>query len=100
MLAIPYTVKNGILGVLIACVSMLASCQSIGTHTLGAVSTLKQSILEPFRTIDDAAFTLSKSAETLVNKRVIPVSAALGKRDLSLQDCRKSSLTSIKWCGK
>ncbi len=76
-----------------ASVGMLTSCQTIGSHTLGAAAgSLKQSILEPFRTIDDAAFTLSKSAETLVNRRVIPVSAALGKRDLSLQDCRTMAL--------
>ena len=80
MRSIPFTVRNAILGVLMASVGMLTSCQTIGSHTLGAAAgSLKQSIVEPFRTIDDTAFTLSKSAETMVNRRVIPVSAALGK---------------------
>lgn len=96
MLSIPYTVKNGISGVLIACVAMLTSCQSLGSHNFVAASSvagsLKQSILDPFRTIDDTAFTLSKSMETMMNKRVLPVSAALGKRDLSLENCRVMAL--------
>ena len=81
---------------MVACVGFMASCQSLGSHTIGAAasvsSSIKQSILDPFRSIDHEVLTLSKNSATVVNYRVLPASAALGKRDLTLADCRAIAL--------
>lgn len=56
------------------------------------VSALRAAIREPFGPDNHRDLTMAKSATTLVNSRVKPVTAALGVRTLSLDDCRRLAL--------
>ena len=58
----------------------------------GAGGALSQSLMNPFRPIDDASFTLSKNAKTMISSRGMPVAAGLGKTDLTIEDCRAMAL--------
>lgn len=57
------------------------------------VSALREAIREPFGPDNHRDLTMAKSATTLVNSRVKPVTAALGARTLSLEDCRRLALS-------
>lgn len=57
------------------------------------VYALKAAINEPFGPDTHRELTVAKSSATLVNSRVIPVTAALGVRNLTLEDCRRLALS-------
>jgi len=88
--------KYGLLILAAASAGTLGSCQSLGSQSIRAASnvtsSIKHSLVDPFRSIDHTAFALSKNAETIMNNRILPASAALGKRDLTLADCRTIAL--------
>jgi len=67
---------------------ILKSTPSADSATLWLKSTLGA----PFRSVDHQQFTNAYSAATLANYRVKPASAALGKKELTLEDCRKFAL--------
>jgi outer membrane protein TolC len=84
--SIVHLLKYGLLVLAAAGVAMLGSCQSMG---LGSI---KHSLVDPFRKPDHITVSLSKEMNTMMNNRVVPSSAALGKRDLTLEDCRAMAL--------
>lgn len=53
----------------------------------------RSAFLDPFRSVDVNQLALADSAMTLVNHRVKPVSAVVGKRSLTLADCRSIALS-------
>ena len=92
----PVTASTALFYVILACAAFLTSCKATQPYmwerACGAGGALSQSLMNPFRPIDDASFTLSKNAKTMVNSRGIPAGAALGKTDLTIEDCRVMAL--------
>jgi outer membrane protein TolC len=64
--------------VLCCCFTPLTSCRSI--------------LVNPFASVNHVEFVNSKSAMTLINRRVKPATAVAGKRFLSLDECRSLAL--------
>ena len=54
---------------------------------------LRSILSAPFSPVDDERFTKANSALVLINNRAKPASVALGKKLLSLEDCRSLALT-------
>ncbi len=57
------------------------------------LSSCNSALLKPFRGVDPLEFTRANSAMTLVNHRVRPVTTLIGKRSLTLEDCRALALS-------
>jgi outer membrane protein TolC len=76
---------------------LLASCTSslfCRPPSLGnAVGALGSALTEPFRSIDHDRFTRATAAMTLANDRAKPATVALGKKHLTLEDCRGMALS-------
>jgi len=57
------------------------------------LSSCNSAFLNPFRGADPLEFTRANSAMTLVNHRVRPATTLIGKRSLTLEDCRALALS-------
>jgi outer membrane protein TolC len=80
------------------CVSFLLSACTPSRFLPGfptpaeSVAEIKSTFKEPFGRDNHRQVTLSTSAYTLAGNRGMPVSAVLGKKTLSLEDCRRIAL--------
>ncbi|MEW6531542.1 MAG: TolC family protein [Thermodesulfobacteriota bacterium] len=75
----PFPLKKLAQVILMLCLPYIASCQS--------------ALLSPFRSVDHVDFTAVNATRMLAESRSRPVTAALGKRSLTLEDCRQMALT-------
>jgi outer membrane protein, multidrug efflux system len=71
-------IMHGLPATVVCLVLMLCSCRS--------------AFMDPFRSVDVNRLALAESAMTLVNHRAKPASAVVGKRSLTLADCRSIAL--------
>jgi outer membrane protein TolC len=77
---------------------VLCSCQSAFLSRVPSpgrvLYSMKSAILDPFTGVDHQQMVRSNAATNLVNYRVKPVTAAVGKRSLTLAECRGLALAS------
>ena len=75
---------------------MLCSCQATFLRRPPSpgrlVHSLRSAIIDPFRGVDHQQLVRASSAMNLVQYRVKPATAVLGKRPLTLQECRRIAL--------
>jgi len=75
-------------------IALLTSCRHVAwvRPSPGIVSSLRSILSAPFCPVDAEQFTKANSALVLTNNRAKPASVALGKKHLSLEDCRSLAL--------
>jgi outer membrane protein TolC len=75
-------------------IALLASCRHVAwvRPSPGIGGSLRSILSAPFNPVDDEQFTKANSALVLINNRAKPASVALGKKLLSLEDCRSFAL--------
>jgi outer membrane protein TolC len=76
------------LGLLTSCNSLM--CQRTGPP--GFISDVRSMLADPFRPVDPVGISNANAAIVVTNTRVVPVTAALGKRHLTLEECRSIAL--------
>lgn len=87
------------LGLLVVLCAIFALCSCQATFLKRPPSpaqlmhSLKSAIVDPFTGVDHQQFVRASSAMNLVNYRVKPATAVVGKRPLTLQDCRSIALS-------
>ena len=77
-------------------VVLLVSCRHLPDPRTspfsGLGASLRSALSDPFRSVDHEQFTKANSAHVLINDRSRPATVALGKKRLSLEDCRSLAL--------
>ncbi len=90
------TIRNAIAGVALCLVLLLCPCcvsLTGRTAATGApLNELTSGLMDPFRGADPEQVTRVNSDVTLLRHRLMPASAAAGKRALTLEDCRSIAL--------
>ena len=67
-------------------VSLLASCNS------AFLPNLRDRLRNPFESVDDVALTKSIIIANTEKHRIVPSTAAIGKKQLTLEECRRLAL--------
>ncbi|MBM4327696.1 MAG: TolC family protein [Deltaproteobacteria bacterium] len=67
--------------------------QAILMLSLPYIASCQSALLSPFRSVDHVDFAPVNASRMLAESRSRPVTAALGKRSLTLEDCRQMALT-------
>jgi len=75
-------------------IALLTSCRHVAwvRPSPGIVGSLRSILSAPFCPVDAEQFTKANSTLVLLNNRAKPASVALGKKHLSLEDCRSLAL--------
>jgi len=71
---------------LVGVASLLVSCNS------AFLPNLREGLRNPFETVDDVALTKSIIIANTEKHRIVPSTAAIGKKQLTLEECRRLAL--------